>query len=316
MKGRFAPSPSGRMHLGNIYSAVLSWLSAKSQGGEWLLRIEDLDRQRCKPEYALQIEDDLRWMGLVWDEGGSTGGPNGPYCQSQRNAIYQNELEKLRAKGLLYPCFCTRADIMASSAPHQADGQVVYSGRCRNLAESQRVELEKVRKPATRLMVDDAEICFTDIHYGRQSYNLAHECGDFIVQRADGNFAYQLAVVVDDALMGVTEVVRGCDLLPSTPQQIYLYRLLGYKTPQFAHVPLLMSEGGRRLAKRDKGTDMGTLRQNYTPEELLGLIANYAGIVDKPTAISLHELTGEFRWNLIPDVLGLEPIVDLKNVSR
>lgn len=299
MKGRFAPSPSGRMHLGNVYSAVLSWLSAKSQGGEWLLRIEDLDTQRCKPEYALQIEDDLRWMGLVWDEGGSTGGPSGPYYQSQRNAIYQNELEKLHSKGLLYPCYCTRADIMASSAPHQTDGQVVYSGRCRTLSESQRIELEKVRKPATRLMVEDAEICFTDIHYGRQCFNLAHDCGDFIVQRADGNFAYQLAVVADDALMGVTEVVRGCDLLPSTPQQIYLYRLLGYDAPQFAHVPLLMSKDGHRLAKRDKGADMGFLRQTYTPEMLLGKIAYYAGLADNQEAISLRELTDEFQWEKV-----------------
>lgn len=299
MKGRFAPSPSGRMHLGNVYSAVLSWLSAKSQGGEWLLRIEDLDTQRCKPEYALQIEDDLRWMGLVWDEGGSTGGPSGPYYQSQRNAIYQNELEKLHSKGLLYPCYCTRADIMASSAPHQTDGQVVYSGRCRTLSENQRIELEKVRKPATRLMVEDAEICFTDIHYGHQRFNLAHDCGDFIVQRADGNFAYQLAVVADDALMGVTEVVRGCDLLPSTPQQIYLYRLLGYDAPQFAHVPLLMSKDGHRLAKRDKGADMGFLRQTYTPEMLLGKIAYYAGLADNQEAISLRELTDEFQWEKV-----------------
>lgn len=316
MKGRFAPSPSGRMHLGNVYSAVLSWLSAKSQGGEWILRIEDLDRQRCKPEYAAQLEDDLLWLGLKWDEGGSAGGPNGPYYQSRRNEIYQNELEKLRSKGLLYPCYCTRADIMASSAPHSSDGQVIYGGHCRNLSNSQRIELEKERKPATRLMVEDAEICFADEHYGWQCFNLARDCGDFIVQRADGNFAYQLAVVADDALMGVTEVVRGCDLLTSTPQQIYLYRLLGYNVPQFAHVPLLMSKDGHRLAKRDKGTDMGTLRQNYTPEELLGLIANFAGIVDRPADISLRELTDEFGWNKVPQVLNLEPIVDLKDCSR
>lgn len=300
MKGRFAPSPSGRMHLGNIYSAVLSWLSVKSRGGEWLLRIEDLDRQRCRPEYATQIEDDLLWLGLEWDEGGSRGGCNGPYYQSQRDAVYEHELQKLEARGLLYPCFCTRADIMASSAPHQTDGVVVYSGRCRTLSAAERAALSTERKPATRLCVPDAEYTFTDGHYGLQHYNLARDCGDFIVRRADGNFAYQLAVVTDDALMGVTEVVRGCDLLPSTPQQIYLYNLLGYPVPQFAHIPLLMSPGGHRLAKRDQGTNMGCLRQRYTPEQLLGIIAHLARITDRPEPLTISEILHEFSWAKVP----------------
>ena len=137
IRGRFAPSPSGRMHLGNIYSAVLSWLSARSQGGEWILRIEDLDRQRCRPEYAAQIEDDLLWLGLDWDEGGSRGGTNATYFQSQRDEFYQAELEKLRRKNLLYPCFCSRADIMAASAPHSSDGSIVYNGHCRNLTKNE-----------------------------------------------------------------------------------------------------------------------------------------------------------------------------------
>lgn len=299
MKGRFAPSPSGRMHLGNVYSAVVSWLSARSQNGEWLLRIEDLDRQRCKREYAAQLEDDLRWLGLCWDEGGSTGGRSGPYFQSERSELYQRELAKLMQQNLLYPCYCTRADIMASSAPHLTDGIVVYSGHCRNLSSAQRAEFDKIREPAVRMIVPDAECTFTDIHYGPQHCNLARDCGDFVVRRADGNFAYQLAVVTDDALMGVTEVVRGCDLLPSTHQQIYLYKQLGYRVPQFAHLPLLMSEDGNRLAKRDKGTDMGTLRQNNTPQQLLGKIAFLAGIIDKSASISLHELTAEFRWDKV-----------------
>lgn len=300
MKGRFAPSPSGRMHLGNIYSAVLSWLSVKSRGGEWLLRIEDLDRQRCRPEYAAQIEDDLLWLGLEWDEGGSRGGCNGPYYQSQRDAVYERELQKLEARGLLYPCFCTRTDIMAASAPHQSDGVVVYSGRCRTLTAAERAAMSATRKPATRLCVPDADCTFTDGHYGLQHYNLARDCGDFIVRRADGNFAYQLAVVADDALMGVTEVVRGCDLLPSTPQQIYLYGLLGYPAPQFAHIPLLMSTGSHRLAKRDRGTDMGSLRQRYTPEQLLGIIAHLAGITDRPEPLTINEILHEFSWAKVP----------------
>lgn len=290
--------------MGNVYSAVLSWLSAKSQGGEWVLRIEDLDRQRCRREYAEILEDDLLWLGLKWDEGGSAGGPDGPYFQSERSDIYCKELDKLRQKNLLYPCYCTRADIMASSAPHSSDGQVIYGGHCRNLSEAQRIELEKDRKPAIRLMVEDVEISFADGHYGQQTFNLAHDCGDFILQRADGNFAYQLAVVADDALMGVTEVVRGCDLLPSTPQQICLYRLLGYNVPHFSHIPLLLSSDGRRLSKRDNGTDMGYLRMMYKPEELLGLIAFYSGILAKPAAISLSELATEFSW----DKVGLQNV--------
>ena len=298
--GRFAPSPSGRMQLGNIYSAVLSWLSVKSRGGEWLLRIEDLDRQRCRPEYAAQIEDDLLWLGLEWDEGGSRGGPNGPYYQSERTDFYINVLEKLRETGRLYPCFCTRADIMASSASHQSDGVVVYSGRCQSLSAAERMALSAERKPATRLCVPNADCTFTDGHYGLQHYNLARDCGDFIVRRADGNFAYQLAVVTDDALMGVTEVVRGCDLLSSTPQQIYLYGLLGYPAPQFAHIPLLVAPDGRRLAKRNAGTDMGSLRQRYTPQQLLGLIAHLAGLTDHYEELSIVEIISLFAWNKVP----------------
>lgn len=298
--GRFAPSPSGRMHLGNIYSAVLSWLSARSQGGRWILRIEDLDRQRCHPEYAAQIEDDLRWLGLDWDEGGSLGGPNGPYYQSQRTEFYINALEQLRGTGRLYPCFCTRADIMASSAPHQSDGMVVYSGKCRQLTAAQIADLQATRKPAIRLAVDNADGSFTDLHYGPQPYNLARDCGDFILRRADGNFAYQLAVVTDDALMGVTEVVRGCDLLSSTPQQILLYQLLGYPVPQFAHIPLLMAPDGRRLAKRNAGTDMGSLRQRYTPQQLLGLIAHLAGLTDGREELSIAEILSLFAWDKVP----------------
>ena len=298
--GRFAPSPSGRMHLGNIYSAVLSWLSARSQGGRWILRLEDLDRQRCHPEYATQIEDDLRWLGLDWDEGGTLGGPNGPYYQSQRTEFYINALEQLRGTGRLYPCFCTRADIMASSAPHQSDGMIVYSGKCRQLTAAQIADLQATRKPAIRLAVDNTDGSFTDLHYGPQPYNLARDCGDFILRRADGNFAYQLAVVVDDALMGVTEVVRGCDLLTSTPQQILLYQLLGYPVPQFAHIPLLIAPDGRRLAKRNAGTDMGSLRQRYTPQQLLGLIAHLAHLTDKREELSASELLSVFAWSKVP----------------
>ena len=214
------------MHLGNVFTAVLSWLAAKSTGGRWVLRIEDLDPQRSRLEHARQIEDDLRWLGLEWDEGGLDGaGTSGPYLQSLRGDIYEAFLDKLRQTGYTYPCFCTRADIMATQAPHQSDGRVVYAGTCR--PSSFPSGCVPQRPHATRIYVPDEEIVYSDVVFGPQSVNLAWECGDFILRRADGAWAYQLAVVVDDALMGVRQVVRGADLLLSAAQQIYLYRMLG-----------------------------------------------------------------------------------------
>ncbi|MDE6057423.1 MAG: tRNA glutamyl-Q(34) synthetase GluQRS, partial [Muribaculaceae bacterium] len=221
------------MHLGNIYTALLSWLSVKSRGGRWILRIEDLDPQRSKIEYARLIEDDLHWLGLEWDEGGLDGvGPNGPYVQSRRHHLYEEALERLKASGLCYPCSCTRADILATQAPHESDGRVVYKGTCRPPV----MPSPYMDRPgaAVRLMVPDEDISFIDRIKGQQTVNLARHCGDFIVRRGDGAWSYQLAVVVDDALMGVTEVMRGDDLLLSAAQQIYLYRLLGFDPPEFA----------------------------------------------------------------------------------
>lgn len=287
--GRFAPSPSGRMHLGNIYTAVLSWLSVKSRGGRWILRIEDLDPQRSKMEYACQIEDDLLWLGLDWDEGGiGCKGHNGPYMQSQRHHFYEEALEKLKATGLCYPCSCTRADILATQAPHESDGRVVYKGTCRP---------SKLPSPfraapgaSVRLAVPDREIVFVDRIKGEQRVNLAGHCGDFVLRRGDGAWSYQLAVVVDDALMGVTEVMRGDDLLLSAAQQIYLYELLGYKAPEFAHVPLVTNDAGIRLSKRDKSLSMEALRSAYGPDDILGIVAHRAGLIDKVCPVSLSGL--------------------------
>ena len=302
IKGRFAPSPSGRMHLGNVYAAMLSWLSAKSRGGTWLLRIEDLDPQRCKREYALQLEDDLRWLGMDWDEGGTENRGNlGPYSQSERSYIYKVYLDKLKAKGLTYPCVCTRADILATQAPHESDGRVVYKGTCRPVRLGGCCECDYSDvSSATRLFVPDKEITFVDGHYGEQNVNLATNCGDFILQRKDGAWAYQLAVVVDDALMGVTEVVRGRDLLLSVPQQLYLYDVLGFEAPKFWHLPLLCNEVGQRLSKRDKSLDMGVIREKYTAEEVIGWLACQAGITDKAEAVSLEELLPLFSWEKVP----------------
>ncbi len=284
------------MHLGNVYSALLSWLSVRSQDGAWVLRIEDLDPQRSRREFARQIEDDLRWLGLDWDE---------YYVQSERGEIYTHYLNVLGQKGLTYPCYCTRADIMATQAPHESDGRIVYAGTCRpKQLEEAWLNVDahpSGRKPATRIIVPDEEISFVDAHYGEQSVNLARHCGDFVLRRADGAWAYQLAVVVDDALMGITEVVRGRDLLLSAPQQIYLYRLLGFAAPTFCHLPLLCNLAGQRLCKRDKSLDLGEIRKaGHLPEAVIGKLAFYAGIIDHAEPVSAQELVSEFSWNKVP----------------
>ena len=279
------------MHLGNIYTAVISWLSAKRKDGKWILRIEDLDPQRSKPEFAKFIEDDLLWLGLKWDEGGiNNRGPNGPYVQSQRSDLYAAALQRLKLAGHTYRCICRRADIMASQAPHESDGRVIYKGTCRPPQLGGTANIASDIPAATRLYVPDETIEFSDRISGPQRINLATQCGDFVLQRADGSWAYQLAVVVDDALMGITEVVRGNDLLLSAAQQIYLYRLLGYKPPEFAHLPLICNDEGIRLSKRDASLSMETLRKTHTPEQLLGRIAHLAGLQPTPDATTLSTL--------------------------
>ncbi len=287
--GRFAPSPSGRMHLGNALSAMLAWLSAKSKGGEIVLRIEDLDPARSKAVFVEQIMDDFRWLGLTWDRRSEN--------QSQRCAVYNEKLEFLREKGLVYPCYCSRGELHAASAPHASDGRVIYAGTCRNLtAEEQE---KKTKAPAWRLLMPDEAVFFEDGLQGMQGWNLQKENGDIIVRRADGVAAYQLAVVVDDAAAGVTEVVRGRDLLTSTPTQIYIYGLLGLEPPAFYHVPMLLAPDGRRLSKRDGDLDFSALRQRYSPEEVLGFLASLCGLIPKWERISAGELVREFSWDKV-----------------
>lgn len=303
--GRFAPSPTGRMHLGNVATALMSWLSVRSRGGRWILRIEDLDPQRSKADYARMIEDDLDWLGLDWDEGGlDDRGPNGPYSQSRRSEIYARYLDDLRRTGYTYPCYCTRADIMSTQAPHQSDGRVVYAGTCR--PDSMPVhgaalnDAEDSRPHSVRIFVPDEDINFCDRVFGRHSVNLTRHCGDFLLRRADGAWAYQLAVVVDDALMGVNEVVRGSDLLLSTAQQIYLCRRLGFDPPEYAHIPLLCNRELRRLSKRDRSLAMDELRSRYSSPQVLAFAAYAVGLVSDQSPRSLEELTSIFDWNKIP----------------
>ena len=298
--GRFAPSPSGRIHLGNILCCMLAWLSARQKDGRVILRIEDLDTARCPRRYADQMEEDLRWLGLDWDEGPTAGGPDGPYYQSQRTALYQAALEKLEAQGLVYPCFCTRAELHAASAPHREDGQVVYAGTCRRLTPEETAAKMEQRNPALRLAVPDETWSFVDGHMGPYSENLARDCGDFLLRRSDGMFAYQLAVVVDDAAMGVTEVVRGADLLDSTPRQLYLYRLLGLEPPAFFNFPLLLAPDGRRLSKRDADAGLDTLRGRMTAAEVLGKLAYLGGFNPSAEPRTAETLLADFGWDKVP----------------
>lgn len=297
-KGRFAPSPTGRMHLGNVFCALLSWLSIKSKGGEWRLRIEDIDPGRSRRDFAMQLQEDLQWLGLPWD--------GEVVWQSERSDIYEYYLHLLQDAGLTYPCFCTRADIMATQAPHESDGRIVYAGTCRGKILD---EMDKNTPAAIRFIVPDEVISFTDGHYGKQSVNLAKHCGDYILRRKDGAWAYQLAVVVDDALMGVTEVVRGRDLLLSTPQQLHLYRTLAsLETPPkggwgvtFFHHPLLINENGQRLCKRDLSMDIGLLREKHkNPDEIVGFLAYLAGILPSPTPSTPQNLLPLFSWQNVP----------------
>lgn len=276
------------MHLGNVFCALLSWLSAKSKGGAWVLRIEDLDPDRSRRQFADRLMHDLEWLGLTWDEG--------PYFQSERYSRYEAALERLCAMDLVYPCFCTRADIMATQAPHESDGRIVYAGTCR----ARTYNKEDMERAALRLKVPDREIAFTDGHYGPQRVNLSRHCGDFIIRRKDGAWAYQLAVVVDDAEMGITEVVRGSDLLLSSPQQIYLAELLGYPLPSFIHLPLLCNAQGQRLSKRDKSLDMEALRAGFTAEEIVGRLAFLAGLKADDAPCTAEELLPVFSWDKLP----------------
>ena len=281
--GRFAPTPSGRMHLGNVFAALIAWLSVRSQKGSLVLRMEDLDTQRTSSDFAEILRDDLLWLGLIWDE------ETAP--QSQRTAVYDRYFEKLMDEGLLYPCYCTRSQLHSVNAPHLSDGTYVYPGTCRNLTE-----IPAGRKPAWRVMVPDREWAFRDLVQGDYSLNLATGCGDMVVRRADGVYVYQLAVTVDDGESGVTEVVRGMDLLSSAPRQMYLQEKLGFSHPVYGHVPMLLAPDGRRLSKRDRDLDLGVLRQRLTPEQLIGTLAFAAGLIEKNHPISAAELATIFTW--------------------
>lgn len=290
-KGRFAPSPSGRMHFGNVFSACMAWLSARSQGAGFVVRLEDID-ERCRvPQNSGLLLDDLAWLGIDWDEE--------PLHQVGREEIYREALKEIAQKVLVYPCFCSRADLHSASAPHASDGTPIYQGTCKGLDAAAIDARHALKEPAWRVEVPNEVVSFVDGHMGPYSQNLASECGDFVLRRSDGAYAYQLVVVVDDYLSGVTEVVRGDDLIGSTPRQIWLHRLLGHSQPAYAHHPVLLSPNGKRLSKRDKSLDMGYMRARMTPEEMVGKVAALAGLIGREEPCTLQELIGEFSWDRV-----------------
>ena len=271
------------MHLGNVFAALIAWLSVRSRDGEMVLRMEDLDTQRTSAEFAQVLREDLAWLGLSYDR------ETPP--QSQRSDVYDRYFEQLREKGLLYPCYCTRSQLHGVNAPHLSDGTYVYPGTCRNMSEP-----PKGRVPSWRVMVTDKVWTVEDKCQGHYELNLATDCGDMVVRRADGVYVYQLAVTVDDGEAGVTEVVRGMDLLSSAPRQMYLQELFGFPHPEYGHVPMLLAPDGRRLSKRDKDLDLGELRKHIRPEQLIGTLAYAGGLIDRKCTISTKELATEFSW--------------------
>jgi glutamyl-tRNA synthetase len=302
-RGRYAPSPTGPLHLGNARTALIAWLHARSAGGAFVLRVEDLDRPRVRAGMEARILDELRWLGLDWDEGPDVGGPLGPYRQSLLGGRYDSALDRLREAGAVYPCFCSRAEIAAAArAPHgAADDGPRYPGTCSALSTAEIARRAAVRSPAWRLRVSDGGIAFDDLLHGRQVFDVRGTTGDFVVMRADGVAAYQLAVVVDDAAMEITDVVRGDDLLPSTARQLLLYRALGLPAPRFAHVPLVVGEDGERLAKRHGALSLGELRdRGEDPRAVAGRLAALCGLAPAGARLSPAELVAGFDLARVP----------------
>lgn len=295
-RGRFAPTPSGQLHIGNAFAALAAWLQMRQAGGVFVLRIEDIDKPRSRPEYAAQLQDDLRWLGLDWDEGPDVGGPYAPYEQSRREPLYEEALEQLKRDGWLYPCYCSRSELASvASAPHGlASEGAAYPGFCRSLTEEERREKAAKKAPALRFRMPEHPLAFDDVLAGPQRWD-GDAYSDFVVMRADGLFSYQLAVTVDDAAMRITDVLRGADLLDSTPRQLALYEALGLEAPRFAHVPLVVDAGGQRLAKRDRALTLAGLREaGVPPERLVGVLAHLAGWAETPAPLAAGELVPRF----------------------
>ena len=303
MKGRFAPSPTGYIHLGNVWIALLSYVSTKQQKGQYVVRMEDIDTQRSKRELGEALLDDLEWLGFEWDEGPRVGGPESTYWQRERQTYYRDILEHLALEKLIYPCFCNRTRLQSiASAPHVGEIIHRYDGHCRHLEDKLIKEFMTSKEPSLRLAVNSCDIDFVDRWQGFQHIHLEGELDDYVLRRGDGMYAYNLAVVLDDIAMGITEIIRGDDLLDTTGQQIYLYKTLQQylhskhiKVPSYGHAPLLIDSEGHRLSKRQKSITIRELRDNqWSANRIVGELAIAGGLVKANTLnnreISISEL--------------------------
>lgn len=317
--GRLAPSPTGGLHVGHARSFLVAWLASRRNGGPLIMRIEDLDATRARPEATAAALEDLRWLGLTWDEGPDLGGPRGPYVQSGRRAVYDEALARLKAAELVYPCTCTRADIeRASSAPHAEDEGPTYPGTCAHRSAADATALGD-RPFAWRFRIPPGEVAWVDLVLGPRSLDPARLGGDFLVGRNGQGPSYQLAVVVDDALMGIDRVIRGDDLVPSTPRQSLLYQALGWSPPLFGHLPLVLGPDERRLAKRDGSIKLAALREGgLDPRRLVGVLARSCGLTTEVVNSRPEDWIDAFAFSKLPrapwtaspdDWLGLGPSV-------
>lgn len=309
MRGRYAPSPTGALHLGNARTALLAYWHAKARGGAFVLRVEDLDTQRSRPAFVQANLDELRWLGLSWDEGPDVGGDFGPYLQSERFGLYEAALGRLEQNGHLFPCYLSRKDLQeVASAPHGIGPSYGAAQRrlSARLAEQKRAE---GRAPSLRFRVEPQTLSFVDDVKGVVTVDPAETTGDFVVRRSDGEWAYQLAVVVDDLAMRITHVLRGDDLLPSTGAQLLLYRALGAEPPTFAHVPLLLDSSGQRLAKRKGSLTLTALRETgVKPERVVGLLAYTLGLRDELTEADVQDFVLDFDLRALRrEAFRLEP---------
>lgn len=308
---RFAPSPTGYLHLGNARTALFNYIYAKHTGGKLILRVEDTDKERSKKEYEEMLIDDLKWLGIQWDEGPDIGGEHAPYRQSQRDNIYKKYIEKLKQSGHIYKCFCTQKELEEERKKALAEGRPPrYSGKCRNLSEEEIKQLEKEGKSYTwRFKVPDGEtIVFEDLIKGVIEINV-NEFGDFVIVRSDGSPVYNFVVVVDDALMEITHIIRGEDHLSNTPKQILIYRALGFKEPKFAHLPIILGEDKSKLSKRHGSVSVRAFREDgYVSEAMFNGLALLGWHPKKDTeVVSKEEIIKEFD---IKDVHNAPAVFD------
>ncbi|WP_027182060.1 tRNA glutamyl-Q(34) synthetase GluQRS [Oleidesulfovibrio alaskensis] len=303
VRGRLAPSPTGYLHIGNAWAFLIAWLAVRAEGGSLVLRMEDIDPDRSRREFELGIVEDLKWLGLDWDEGPDSGGAFGPYRQSDRLGYYGQVLDEFIRSGKVYPCYCTRKELRSmASAPHLGEHVPVYPGTCRNLdAAGQRHREASGRAPAQRMRCGEKPRTFVDAVYGRQRYAPAEWGGDFPVRRSDGVFAYQFAVVLDDAAMQVNQVVRGRDILHCTPRQLVIYEAIGAEPPAYIHVPLVLDAEGERLAKRHGHFELRRLREaGVAPQALVGFLGWKAGLLETCVPCRPELLAARFRKENLP----------------